>query len=63
MVEEYYISRNDFDIVGNVRKSYDALGRVVEAATYDMLQTSLHKTSMGGGSIWTLHSVLNKPII
>jgi RHS repeat-associated protein len=62
VLEEFYATRVEFDILGNQRQVVDAEDRVVVRYDYDMLGGRIHQASMEAGERWTLANVAGKPI-
>ncbi|KAF2464647.1 SpvB-domain-containing protein [Lindgomyces ingoldianus] len=53
-----FVTRVDYDASGNIRGSFDKLGRQIEVRDYDMLGQTIHNSSMDNGERWTLKSCL-----
>lgn len=61
-LEEFYRTRNIFDIEGNQREVLDANGRVVMRYNYDLLGNRIHQASMEAGERWTVSDVKGNPV-
>ncbi|GMK37448.1 hypothetical protein PCCS19_05020 [Paenibacillus sp. CCS19] len=60
--DEYYLTRVELDIEGNLRKVTDARGNVVMQYEYDMLGNKIYQSSMDAGKRWLLANILGKPL-
>jgi RHS repeat-associated protein len=61
-VDEFYQTRSELDVVGNLLSVTDAKGRQVMLYEYDILKTRIHQSSMEAGQRWALNSVGGKPV-
>jgi RHS repeat-associated protein len=52
-----YTTRTIFDIQGNQIQTMDAIGRVAERCTYDMLGNRIYSSGMESGERWTVFNV------
>ncbi|MEI5926533.1 SpvB/TcaC N-terminal domain-containing protein [Bacillus albus] len=60
--DEFYLTKVDLDIEGNLRKVIDARGNVVMQYKYDMLGNKLYQNSMDAGQRWMLINILGNPL-
>ncbi|PRT40157.1 SpvB/TcaC N-terminal domain-containing protein [Bacillus wiedmannii] len=60
--DEFYLTRVDLDIEGNLRKVTDARGNVVIQYKYDMLGNKVYQRSMDAGQRWLLMNILGNPL-
>ncbi|MBA2937207.1 insecticidal toxin complex protein [Paenibacillus sp. CGMCC 1.16610] len=60
--DEFYLTRVDLDIEGNVRKVTDARGNTVMDYKYDMLGNKVYQRSMDAGARWLLTNILGNPL-
>lgn len=60
--DEYYLTRVDLDIEGNLRKVTDARGNVVMQYKYDMLGNKIYQYSMDAGKRWLLINIIGNPL-
>ncbi len=60
--DEFYLTRVDLDIEGNLRKVIDARGNVVMQYKYDMLGNKIYQHSMDAGKRWLLINIIGNPL-
>ncbi|BBB92590.1 MAG TPA: SpvB/TcaC N-terminal domain-containing protein [Methylomusa anaerophila] len=60
--DEFYLTRAELDIEGNLRKVTDARGNVVMQYKYDMLGSKVYQRSMDAGQRWLLMNILGNPL-
>ncbi|WP_432409198.1 SpvB/TcaC N-terminal domain-containing protein [Wukongibacter sp. M2B1] len=60
--DEFYLTRVDLDIEGNMRKVTDARGNTVMQYKYDMLGNRVYQQSMDAGQRWMLTNILGNPL-
>ncbi len=60
--DEFYLTKVDLDIEGNLRKVTDARGNIVMQYKYDMLGNKLYQKSMDAGQRWMLTNILGNPL-
>ncbi|ESS71643.1 mono(ADP-ribosyl)transferase SpvB [Methyloglobulus morosus KoM1] len=60
--DEFYLTRVNVDIEGNLRKVIDARGNVVMQYKYDMLGNKVYQKSMDAGQRWLLINVIGNPL-
>lgn len=59
----FYTTRQEFDIVGNVRAVIDAQDRQIVSVAFDMTGQVLHNSTMDFGQEWVLYDVAGKPLL
>ncbi|PGT56988.1 SpvB/TcaC N-terminal domain-containing protein [Bacillus thuringiensis] len=60
--DEFYLTKADLDIEGNLRKVTDARGNVVMQYKYDILGNKVFQHSMDAGQRWLLVNILGDPL-
>lgn len=60
--DEFYLTRIDLDIEGNLRSVTDARGNTVMQYKYDMLGNLVYQNSMDAGQRWLMTNILGKPL-
>ncbi|MEH7275210.1 SpvB/TcaC N-terminal domain-containing protein [Neobacillus vireti] len=60
--DEFYLTKADLDIEGNLRKVTDARGNVVMQYKYDILGNKVFQYSMDAGQRWLLVNILGNPL-
>lgn len=60
--DEFYVTRVDLDIEGNLRKVTDARGNAVMQYNYDMLGNKVYQRSMDAGQLWLLMNIMGNPL-
>jgi RHS repeat-associated protein len=60
--DEFYLTRVNLDIEGNLRQVIDARGNVVMQYKYDMLGNKIYQRSMDAGQRWLLMNILGNPL-
>lgn len=61
-VDEFYLTRVNLDIEGNLRKVTDARGNAVMQYKYDLLGNKVFQRSMDAGQRWLLINILGNPL-
>lgn len=59
---EFYFTRAELDIEGNLRKIVDARGNTVMLFEYDMLGNKVYQRSMDAGQRWLLINIMGNPL-
>ncbi|MFN0139690.1 MAG: SpvB/TcaC N-terminal domain-containing protein [Pyrinomonadaceae bacterium] len=59
---EFYLTRVELDVEGNLRRVVDARGNTVMEYQYDMLGNSVFQDSMDAGRRWLLMNILGNPL-
>lgn len=62
LLEEFYLTRSEYDLEGNVHSVTDARGNVVMRWYYDMLGNVCRQESMDAGMRWQLNDAMGKPL-
>lgn len=62
VVEESYVSRTFFDVLGRQRRIEDSAGRTCAQFDYDMLGSTIHQVELDGPERWFLTNVTGQPI-
>lgn len=60
--DEFYVTRTDFDIQGNLRAVVDALDRKAMSYEYDLMKRQLHQSGSDNGERWIFSDVGNNPL-
>ncbi|MEB3103554.1 SpvB/TcaC N-terminal domain-containing protein [Ferviditalea candida] len=60
--DEFYLTRADLDIEGNLRKVTDARGNAAMQYKYDMLGNKVYQISMDAGKRWLLMNIMGNPL-
>lgn len=60
--DEFYYTRANIDIEGNLRGVIDPRGNVVMSYKYDMLGNKVSHSSMDAGQRWLLSNILGNPL-
>jgi RHS repeat-associated protein len=60
--DEFYLTKVNLDIEGNLRSVIDARGNVVMQYKYDLLGNKIYQHSMDAGQRWLLINILGNPL-
>ena len=60
--DEFYLTKVNLDIEGNLRNVIDARGNVVMQYKYDMLGNKVYQKSMDAGQRWLLMNIVGNPL-
>lgn len=60
--DQFYLTRVNLDIEGNLRKVTDARGNLVMQYKYDMLGNKVYQKSMDAGQRWLLLNIMGNPL-
>jgi len=60
--DQFYLTRVNLDIEGNLRRVTDARGNIVMQYKYDMLGNKIYQRSMDAGQRWLLINILGNPL-
>lgn len=59
---EFYLTRVELDVEGNLRRVVDARGNTVMEYQYDMLGNAVYQKSMDAGRRWLLTNIVGNPL-
>jgi RHS repeat-associated protein len=61
--DEFYLTRSELDIEGNLRSNTDALGRVIMTSEYNLDGGKIHENSTDAGEQWIVNDIAGRPIL